>query len=106
MEILKNARKLKDSQKFKKIGLSYDKTPKEQEEYRRLKIKLDEKNKESGSGADYTIFRGNIVLKTEVQNIIRRAKEALAGLLSILLGETQKEKRRTAMPKGGPLGIE
>ena len=43
MGILKNARKLKDSDKFNRIGLSYDKTKKEQEDYRKLKVKLDEK---------------------------------------------------------------
>ena len=74
MGILRKARKLKDSKKINRIGLSYDKTKKEQEDYRKLKVKLDEKNKETG-GTDYQIFRGKIVLKTEVQNIIRKGKE-------------------------------
>ena len=75
MEILRNARRLKDSEKYKHIGLSFDKTKKEQEEYRKLKIKLDEKNRETASGNDYQIFRGDIVLKTEVKHIIRQSKE-------------------------------
>ena len=38
-------------------------------------MKLEEKNKETGSGNDYQIFRGNVVLRTEVQNILRKGKE-------------------------------
>ena len=77
MKYIRNAKKLKDHDTFNKVGLSFDKTKKEQEEYRRLKEKLDEKNKSSG-GQDYQTFRGNIVLKTEVANINRKYKESLS----------------------------
>ena len=75
MQFIRNSKKLKDHDTFSKVGLSFDKTKREQEEYRRLKEKLDEKNRNEGSGADYQIFRGNIVLKTEVAKILRKYKE-------------------------------
>ena len=37
LSILKNARRLKESETFSKVGISYDKTKKQQEEYRKLK---------------------------------------------------------------------
>ena len=74
-DILKNSKKLKGSEKFSKIGLSFDKTKKQQEEYRLLKAKLEEKNKE-GEGNEYTIFRNKIVKRTEVPNLTHKLKQA------------------------------
>ena len=76
MKYIRNAKKLKDHDTFKKVGLSFDKTKREQEEYRRLKDQLDEKNKSSGTGQDYQLFRGKVLLKTEVANIIRKYNES------------------------------
>ena len=36
MNLIRNARKLKDEEKYKNIGISFDKTKREQAEYRRL----------------------------------------------------------------------
>ena len=76
MDILRNARKLKDSEKFNQVGLSFDKTRREQEQYRQLKAKLEEKRKSAGPGEDYIIYRGAITLRSEIPNMIRKAKEA------------------------------
>ena len=105
MDILRNAKKLKDSEKFKGIGLSHDKTKKEQEDYRKLKLKLVEKNKESGSGNDYQIFRGNIVLKTEVQNILRKGKEDKRhrlGFRNSRRGKPRRSTKRQQCRRWGP----
>ena len=48
---------------------------KHQEEYRLLKAKLEEKNKE-GEGNEYTIFRNKIVKRTEVPNLTHKLKQA------------------------------
>ena len=66
-EILKNSRNLKGS-KFSKVGLSIDKTKKQQDEFRVLKAELDEKNKE-GEGNEYTIFRNQVVKRKEIPNL-------------------------------------
>ena len=73
--ILRNARNLKESEKFSKIGLSFDKTRKQQEEYRKLKEKLEE-HKKKDDGKDYVIFRNQIVVRSEIANIIRKSKES------------------------------
>ena len=74
-KLLRSARKLKDSECFKKIGLSFDKTKKEQQEYRRLKLERDEKNSATDSGKDFVIFRGRVQLQSEVTKIIKKERE-------------------------------
>ena len=73
--ILRNSRKLKNTDKFSKIGLTFDKTRKQQEEYRILKEKLEEmKNKNDGK--EYMIYRNKVMLKSEVTVLARKAKES------------------------------
>ena len=61
--------------KFSKIGLTFDKTRKQQEEYRILKEKLEEmKNKNDGK--EYMIYRNKVMLKSEVTVLARKAKES------------------------------
>ena len=74
LSILRNARKLKDSDSFNKIGLSFDKTEKQKEEYRCLKERLQSKNQSTGSGKDYVIWREQITLRSEIPILIRKAK--------------------------------
>ena len=74
LSILRNAGELKDIDNFNKIGLSFDKTEKQKEEYSCIKEKLDSKNKSTGGGKDYVIWREQITLKSEIQMLIREAK--------------------------------
>ena len=73
--ILRNSRNLKNSDKFSKIGLTFDKTRKQQEEYRKLKEKLDEM-KNLNDGKEYQIYRNKVMLKSEVAVLARKAKES------------------------------
>ena len=74
-QLIKNAKKLKDEEKYKNIGISFDKTRREQAEYRRLKEEKDRKNKDTESGSDFVIFRNKVVLRTDIKNIRRQDKE-------------------------------
>ena len=76
MNILRQARTLKDSESFKNIGLSKDKTKKEQMEYKILKDKLAEKMKNAKDGQNFKIFRGKIVLEADIPAMIRKHKES------------------------------
>ena len=73
--ILRNSRKLKHTDKFSKIGLTFDKTRKQQEEYRILKEKLEEM-KSKNDGKEYMIYRNKVMLKSEVTVLARKAKES------------------------------
>ena len=75
--ILKSAKKLKDSENFKKIGLSKDKTRKEQLEYKILKDKLAEKIRTAREGQTFKIFRGQVVLEADIPEMIRKHKESI-----------------------------
>ena len=74
--MLRNARKLKEREAYSKIGLSFDKTKKQQQEFRVLKEELKTRNAATESGMDFVIFRGKITLKGEIPSIIRKGKEA------------------------------
>ena len=75
MNLLRSAKRLKDSAEFKSIGLSNDKTRKEQLEYKILKDKLAEKIKNKKEGEKYLIFRGQVVLESDIPAIRRKMKE-------------------------------
>ena len=74
LSILKNARKLKESENFSKVGISYDKTRNQQEEYRKMKSEVDEKNKASGK-KEYVIFRNKVTKASDIPGIIKKSKE-------------------------------
>ena len=64
--LLKDARRLKNSDRFHKVGMAYEKTRKELVEYRELKDELKKKNDEN-DGVEYVIFRGKITKKSDIQ---------------------------------------
>ena len=60
--ILRKARKLKDHQTYKKIGIATDKTQKEREEEKALRTELSNRKQ---NGENVFIYRGKIVVRTE-----------------------------------------
>lgn len=74
LSILKNARRLKESETFSKVGISYDKTKKQQEEYRKLKDEVDEKNKPFDKKV-YVIFRNKVTKASDIPSIIKNTKK-------------------------------
>ena len=58
--IFKNSWKLKEHDKFKKVGLSNDKTAREQLKDRELRSRLQDKKKETGED-DWIIYKDNII---------------------------------------------
>ena len=61
--IFKNSWKLKEHDKFKKVGLSNDKTAREQLKDRELRSRLQDKKKETGED-DWIIYRDNIIKRS------------------------------------------
>ena len=61
---MKNARKLAKYTKFKKIGLAYDKTKKEQLEDKMLRDELELK-RSSHPDDGYVIFKGKVMKSSE-----------------------------------------
>ena len=67
-------RHLKNSEQFKKVGLSLDKTTKERQEDMALRAKLQvEKNKRPDD--DLVIFRKEIVRRVDIENIKRQQRQ-------------------------------
>ena len=64
LQTMKNARKLAKYTKFKKIGLAYDKTKKEQLEDKILRDELEQKRR-SYPDEGYVIFKGKVIKSSE-----------------------------------------
>ena len=71
-KFLSKSRKLKDSLSFKRVGLSGDKTMKEQEAYRQLKQECARLKAETGE--DHVIFREECVKKSDIPEIKKKGK--------------------------------
>ena len=63
-KILSNSGKLRNTDTFSKVNLSIDKTEKEKQSDKKLKIELEDKKKLTG--LDYTIFANEIMLRTDI----------------------------------------
>ena len=73
-QFIKRASSLKNSEQFKKVGLSLDKTTKERQEDMALRAKLqEEKNKRPDD--DLVIFRKEIVRRVDIENIKRQQRQ-------------------------------
>lgn len=80
-QVLRKSKKLKESDSFDKLGLSADKTKKEQIKYKELKVKRDELRKENGG--DYVIFREVVMLRKDIPDFIKKSRDtATAGASS------------------------
>ena len=64
MRILRKARNLRKSDKFKKVGISADKTLKERQAD---KVLVDERNRRREEGEDVVIYRGKVVTKQSLE---------------------------------------
>ena len=74
--IRKNARKLKDNEGFKHVGISEDKTYQERMEYRQLRIDLQ---KRRDNGDDVVIYNGEVKLRSDLPNHKRSVDGATGG---------------------------
>ena len=69
-KILGKSKKLRSSQKYKKLGISADKTKKEQEEFKQLKQQCDQLR--TNTGEDYIIFRGKCVVRSTIPELLKK----------------------------------
>ena len=77
MNVLKNARKLRDHPKFGKVGLQVDMTKAEQEDHRALVLQLkDRKSK----GEDVMIYNGECILKSDRDKKAEERRDAKKSL--------------------------
>ena len=74
-QFIKNAKKLGDSESFRKVGLSLDKTTKEREEDDILRKELAEKRKDDPEG-DWIIFRKKIIKRANRQTVAKEMRKA------------------------------
>jgi hypothetical protein len=77
-KILKQAKKLKDHPTFSKVGLSYDKTKSELEKDRLLR---EEFLKRKSNGEDVVRYRGQVVLRSEIDSLSNEPRGAVGGAL-------------------------
>ena len=79
-QFIKKASSLRNSEEFKKVGLSLDKTTKERQEDMALRAKLLEEKKKRPDD-DLVIFRKEIVKRVDIDNIKKQQRlQASAGL--------------------------
>ena len=74
-QFIKNAKKLGESELFRKVGLSLDKTTKEREEDDLLRKELADKRKDEPEG-DWIIFRKKIIKRANRQTIAKEMRKA------------------------------
>ena len=63
-EILRNAKKLRKSTHFKNIYINEDRTPQQQQEWRRIRQDLKQRRE---AGEDVVIYRNKVILREELQ---------------------------------------
>ena len=94
-KLLKASRNLKNYTKHQKIGLSSDKTKKEQLREQSLRAEID-RIRRSDPAADPVVFRGKIMKRSEKESIVEREQTHLKGSGSF---------RNTQGSADGPNGV-
>ena len=79
--VLRNEKKMKDYTNFRNVRISRDKTRQEQEEDKKKYLECQKKREETKQ--DYIIFRGEIVLRENIPNIIKAQKSTREGQMPL-----------------------